>query len=606
MMLVCLLLPGMVWAATPTVTWDSSQPNPYGIYEAWETPWLDHSIKIKTSTPLGNGESITVGFYWFSEVPQIHSNTDQGQRYTTDFIFQRVSNTQGHVRNSLSGSAEMVLTGDGSKTVFDRLNMQTSQDSVREDPGSVYLVLLPGSGYNLNRTNQHKEIIISDRKATTARWELHTPGGVGGVGNPVYFTLHTGDFRSVDEISKYSFQSRNHGSQDEWVEISSTQFCTARYGRNLCYMPQYSDLGKEIRLVVDYLTYQGNPHSYTSNVIGPIKKNTVRFEISEFRVNEGDTAQVKLAMDWYVHSAVTVRVSSTPLTATGNDVDYTGLTYSAAFAAWEKEKIISIPITKDNTVTNDSEADTESFRLDMYDGDFPNWLEAGSLAYVRIHNYKLPIISLTDIDRVTDERTYTGLALSSNRDVPYAEAVTVQARAKAKNGTTFDLSGSLFGRVGVSSTDRVPFASEDTLYCAWLPQSTRHYTVSDRSATEPATGWSICPSGVTILVKNTGTTAQEEANQRANPDPEPPKVMNSINDCVHSGNLSLHQVEDFAQNRSPADNRFNRILSALYERTTPAPLTASEANVFYQNNRGGDNESLYEAVYNTLTCIEAL
>ena len=605
----CLMLPGLALAATPTVTWDSSQNNPYGIYESTDlqNPTIN-PIKLQTSTALANGESITVGFYWFSK-EKTGFNTDQETLlYYWDFNFQGTSSLQGSGRSSTQGSGSIVLTGDGSKTVFDNFEIRAPKDQYREDPASMYLILAPGTGYNVHSTDRHKEVFIQDKKAELASYVISTSAGTGTPLRPIYFKLHSTGGYEIASIDSYSFQTRNYGSADSWVEVSDNPFCTVAGRRDLCYIPQVSDVGKEVRLVVAYISYYGDSRTIESNVIGPITKNKVKFEKGEYRVNEKEgSVDVTLVLDHYRFDPTTVNISATPLTATGNNVDFSGSTYTVTFGARQTEATLTIPIVQDNTVTNDSEADSESFRLDIFPNTLPSDIDDTGLGltYVRIQNYKLPVISLTDIDKVADERTYEGVALNSNQDVPYEEAVTVLARAKAKNGNTFDLSGSLFGKVGVSSTDRVPYASEDTLYCVWLPQQSRYYTASSRSATEPSTNWSICPSGVTILVKNTGETAQERAQQPP-PDPDPPAVMTSINDCVQSGNLSLSTVEDYATNRSPADNRFNRILSALYERTTPAPLTASEANVFYQNNRGGDNEDFYKAVYDTLTCVEGL
>ena len=596
MMLVCLLLPGMVWAATPTVTWDLTHPNPFGVAEPAPLQTTDYPVKIKTSSALTDGQTLAVNVYWFS----LGAAADEPLRYDRHFTFAGVNNQN---KDQSNGSFTVTLTGNGSKTVFDNFKVRTKYWPPNQLPRSLFLILSPGSGYSLANA-RHREVVISEDNSKISV-ELASTAVLGSF-MQLYETVPTEETGRSNNTTVI-WQGRVPGSQ-AWEELSRVAFCDLR-ARRPCYNFVTSDLGKEVRALFTYYDPNGIETTVVSNVLGPITKNKVSFSQSTYHVNESEgSVDITVNLAHRSINSITVQISATTLTATGNDVDYSGLTYSVTIPVGSKSATFSIPITKDNTVTNDSEADSETFRLDIFDGgDFPDWAEKGRLTYVEIHNYKLPVISLTEPDRVVDERTYAGLALSSNRDIPYADAVSVLGKAKAKNGTTFDLSGGgVFGRVGLTSTDRVPFASEDTLYCAWLPQQSRHYTVSDRSATEPATGWSICPSGVTILVKNTGTTAQEEANQRANPDPEPPKVMNSINDCVHSGNLSLHQVEDFAQNRSPADNRFNRILSALYERTTPAPLTASEANVFYQNNRGGDNESFYEAVYNTLTCIEAL
>ena len=587
----CLMLPGLALAAVPTISWEKEK------YAASrDGPNVPITMTL-SGTPFS--QNTVVNFYWFSEpVERAEASGTVIADYVRDFYWVgTTSHTAFPDTNSPQGRGSVTFPANSTSSSV--LKIDPASGHTNDYLQTIYIILDARSEYGLSL--RHATIAIyQDSDTEKAQFSLTTRTGLGQ-SNTV--GLYKTDPQDIAQLKTVTFQSKAPGGS--WTTLI-TNPCT----RFRC--PGYTstiDLdGHQLRARVNYVDGSGLDTTVTTNEIGPLEHVYVSFAQRDFSAKEEDeVVTVTAILSHELSSSRTVRFSSTPLTATASGVDFLGQIYSITFPARTTSASTTITIVRDNTITNDSEADTETFRVDLYPLDFPDWLKAGSRtqSYVLIQNYKLPVISLTDIDKVADERTYEGVALNSNQDVPYEEAVTVLARAKAKNGNTFDLSGSLFGKVGVSSTDRVPFASEDTLYCVWLPQQSRYYTASSRSATEPSTNWSICPSGVTILVKNTGETAQERAQQPP-PDPDPPAVMTSINDCVQSGNLSLSTVEDYATNRSPADNRFNRILSALYERTTPAPLTASEANVFYQNNRGGDNEDFYKAVYDTLTCVEGL
>ena len=77
-----------------------------------------------------------------------------------------------------------------------------------------------------------------------------------------------------------------------------------------------------------------------------------------------------------------VHVHNYILSSVGNGVDYDGQTFSAIFEQDETQSTISIDITNDTII----EADSETFRLDIHDFDFPEGFVKynPNMAYVHI------------------------------------------------------------------------------------------------------------------------------------------------------------------------------------------------------------------------------
>ena len=95
-------------------------------------------------------------------------------------------------------------------------------------------------------------------------------------------------------------------------------------------------------------------------------------QLGSHSVNEGETAEIELTLSQARASRLNVRVSATPLTATGNCVDYCGQTWYVTFEAGETSSTFSIRTIADNQKEN-----AETFRLDIHDFDFPSDLRLG-------------------------------------------------------------------------------------------------------------------------------------------------------------------------------------------------------------------------------------
>ena len=129
-------------------------------------------------------------------------------------------------------------------------------------------------------------------------------------------------------------------------------------------------------------------------------KKTVAFAQTDYPVIEGKgPVTVTLVMSEARSATTNVRVSATPLTATGTGVDYTGLTFVATFAAGSTSATFEIPIRVDDLL---EDANGERFRVDIYDGDFPNDLKKvrPDLAYVTIYDAAVLSFTRPDTTRV--------------------------------------------------------------------------------------------------------------------------------------------------------------------------------------------------------------
>ena len=107
-----------------------------------------------------------------------------------------------------------------------------------------------------------------------------------------------------------------------------------------------------------------NQHTFTLNP----NETLVYFTQPDYYVNEGEDAVVTLKLSRLRDTATSIRLSATPLTATGNGVDYHGSTYTATIPAYRASGTFKIR-TSDDTLTENE----ETFRVDIH----PPFLPAG-------------------------------------------------------------------------------------------------------------------------------------------------------------------------------------------------------------------------------------
>ena len=146
-------------------------------------------------------------------------------------------------------------------------------------------------------------------------------------------------------------------------------------------------------------------------------KKTVAFSQREYSVIEGKgPLTVTLVLSEARSATTNVRVAATTLTATGNGVDYSGQTFVATFAAGSTSATFEIPITADNRL---EDADGETFRLDIYDFDFPGDLKKVNphLAYGTI--FDAPSLAFTRPQTTTVFEGGRPLEFTLNARAPY-------------------------------------------------------------------------------------------------------------------------------------------------------------------------------------------
>ncbi len=125
--------------------------------------------------------------------------------------------------------------------------------------------------------------------------------------------------------------------------------------------------------------------------VAPVVAQTVSFaQTTVHHIQEGKgPLVVQLNLSAARTEATPVNVSATPLTATGNGVDYSGQTYRATFPAGATTTTISVPITADNLrELGDNSDGYETFRMDIHNFGLPTGVTVGNpnLIYVRIYD----------------------------------------------------------------------------------------------------------------------------------------------------------------------------------------------------------------------------
>ena len=101
----------------------------------------------------------------------------------------------------------------------------------------------------------------------------------------------------------------------------------------------------------------------------------VYFTQADYYVDEGDEAVVTVKLSRLRDTATTISaISATPLTATGNQVDYHGQTFTVTIPAWRSSGTVRIRTT-DDTLTEDE----ERFRIDIHGFGLPAGVVVGNV-----------------------------------------------------------------------------------------------------------------------------------------------------------------------------------------------------------------------------------
>ena len=152
-----------------------------------------------------------------------------------------------------------------------------------------------------------------------------------------------------------------------------------------------------------------------SGTVADDGKKTVAFSQREYSVIEGKgPVTITVHMSEARSSTTNVNVSATPLTATGNGVDYSGQTFTATIPAGSTSASFKIQITADSRV---EDADGETFRIDIHDNNFPPDLK-------KVHPYSGSVI-IYDAPALSFTRPQTATVFEGGRPLEF----TLNARA---------------------------------------------------------------------------------------------------------------------------------------------------------------------------------
>ncbi len=112
-----------------------------------------------------------------------------------------------------------------------------------------------------------------------------------------------------------------------------------------------------------------NQHTLTLNS----NQTLVYYSQPDYYVNEGEDAVVTLKLSRLQETDTLIRFSATPLTATGNGVDYHGSTFRVTIPAWRSSATVNV-----RTTTKGGREAEETFRLDLHNSILPNGFVSGN------------------------------------------------------------------------------------------------------------------------------------------------------------------------------------------------------------------------------------
>ncbi len=264
-----------------------------------------------------------------------------------------------------------------------------------------------------------------------------------------------------------------------------------------------------------YLSFNPMPTGANENTFTLDPAETlVYFSQENFGVTEGDEAEVTVRLSRLRDEPTTIQVSATPLSATGNGVDYHGQTFTVTVPTWRATKTFKIRTTADTLTEND-----ETFRLDINTHNLPTGVvrttlpgsASDSAAYVNIH----------DSDN-------SGRQGTSQNDEMYSSALSADEEASPQAEESC-VSGSLVadvqGYAGETWRESVDHVERWERVLAAFGE-TGSYSANPMTATEAQTyadrGWNRWVPVVTALeCIETTPHEQPEAQPEAQPAQEP-------------------------------------------------------------------------------------
>ena len=250
-------------------------------------------------------------------------------------------------------------------------------------------------------------LAIGGTNVTTGDWSLSKKSGATNTG----VTLRD----TATSTPKVRFEGA--GAQTATLELTATADATAESADETFTIALGTDSAFDAAALGTNVGGGADPHSTDNRLeVTVTDKTIVSFSKTNYPVQEGKSVRVELKLSDARTSAVTIRVSATPLTAMGNGVDYSGQTFLATIAAGRTTGAFEIRTTADNFL---EAADGEEFRIDIHDFDFPADLTKGTPDTALVTIFDGPRLSFTRPDTTTVFEGGRPLEFTLNARAPY-------------------------------------------------------------------------------------------------------------------------------------------------------------------------------------------
>ena len=250
-------------------------------------------------------------------------------------------------------------------------------------------------------------LAIGGTNVTTGDWSLSKKSGATNTG----VTLRD----TATSTPKVRFEGA--GAQTATLELTATADATAESADETFTIALGTDSAFDAAALGTNVGGGADPDGTDNRLeVTVTDKTTVSFSQANYPVQEGKSVRVELKLSDARTSAVTIRVSATPLTAMGNGVDYSGQTFLTTIAAGRTTGAFDIRTTADNLIEG---ADGETFRIDIDDSGFPADLTKGTPDSALVTIVDGPRLSFTRPDTTTVFEGGRPLEFTLNARAPY-------------------------------------------------------------------------------------------------------------------------------------------------------------------------------------------
>ena len=341
-----------------------------------------------------------------------------------------------------------ILAGDNTQAI----TLRTVNDTVDEPDGSMTVTVNSGTGYAVGSPSSATvtvrdddptivrltgvdgttvsegdtvELNVTLGRALVAGETIDVPLAIGGTNvttgdwslAPKSGATNTGITLRDTGTSTPKVRFEGAGAQTATLELTATEDTTAESADETFTIALGTDSAFDAAALGTNVGGGADPDGTDNRLdVTVTDKTTVSFSQANYPVQEGKPVRVELKLSSARTSAVTIRVSATPLTATGNGVDYSGQTFLATIPAGRTTGAFEIRTTADNFL---EAADGEEFRIDIHDFDFPADLTKGTPNTALVTIFDGPRLSFTRPQTTTVFEGGRPLEFTLNARAPY-------------------------------------------------------------------------------------------------------------------------------------------------------------------------------------------